>query len=274
MAYITADIRIPEIFGALTVHLYFPTDLPEEVGNKVKGVVTLLHGMGNSGADWMQYSAAPRYAADNGYILVAPDCGNSFFVDMAGGPPWYTILTQLLPPQLERIFRIPAERETNYIAGLSMGGYGAMLLGLSQPQRYAAVGSFSGALDMAGMLEGVKANRHWLPLFAPLFGPELDMPEACDLMALARKAAALPQAERPRIYCTCGAQDADEKQILTQNHRFARLVESLPLDFCYEEWDGIHEWNFWDRSLAQFIGFIQNSAYGEAKRGDWAAPVQ
>ena len=79
MAYIECKLKSQRLLTTVGVKIYLPCDLPVEVGNKVKGVFTLLHGFTNSGDDWMQMTAAPRYAADNGLALVAPDCGNSFY---------------------------------------------------------------------------------------------------------------------------------------------------------------------------------------------------
>ncbi len=271
MAYITAEINLPEVGVSLPVQLYFPTDLPATVGCEVRGVITLLHGMGGSAADWMHFSAACRYAADNGYILVAPNATNSFYTDMAFGPPWYTIITELLPAQLQRIFKIPTRRAINYIAGLSMGGYGALRIGLSHPGRYAAVASFSGAVDMATLLANLDEAPQHKPIFAPLFGPDYILPDEANVFKLAEKVAALPEEQRPRVWCSCGRADTMHR-ILEQNQNLARHMKGLPLDYTLEVWDGVHEWNFWDRSLAEFIGFVQNSDYGARKRGDWAAP--
>jgi S-formylglutathione hydrolase FrmB len=58
--------------------------------------------------------------------------------------------------------------------------------------------------------------------------------------------------------------------ILDQNRRFASYAASLPLDFRYREWDGTHEWYFWDRSLVEFIDFIEGDGYAAQKRADWA----
>lgn len=273
MAFIKANIKCPAFGRCISTNLYFPTDLPESVGNKVNGVITLLHGLTNTGDDWMMYSAAPRYAADNGYILVAPDADNSFYLDNRYGSPFYHLLTQELPLQLRSIFHIPDEREKNYIAGLSMGGYGALLLGLSQPDKYAAIGAFSGALDMAAIVNSAKQNPAFAPMLTPLFGDELAMPESADLMKLVQQAAALPKEQRPRIFQTCGLQDNDEMQILTQNQNFNKVAAALPLDYTFKTWNGVHEWNFWDRSLAEFIGFAQGSDYGARKRQDWGATV-
>lgn len=272
MATIQANIRCPSLGRTITTRLYFPTDLPSSVGNRVKGVITLLHGYTNTGADWMEYSAAIRYAADNGYILVAPNADNSFYLNQKYGTPFYTAITEELPAQLASIFRIPTERENNYIAGLSMGGYGAMLIGLSHPERYAAIGSFSGALDMGGMLQAARANPAFRPMFAPIFGDELELTENADLFALAKKVARLPKQQQPRLFITCGDEDDDDQLILTQNQNFYSAIQNLPLEYRYTTWPGVHEWNFWDRSLAEFIGFVQNSGYGKRKCADWAAP--
>lgn len=273
MAFITAEIKIFETASAITVRLYFPTDLPAIVGNDVKGVITLLHGFGNSSADWVHMSAACRYAADNGYILVMPDATNSFYSNMAFGAPWHTIIAELLPAQLQRIFKIPSNREINYIAGLSMGGYGAMRIGLSHPNRFAAVGSFSGTVDMLSLLNALQNMPDYKPMFAPIFGQELNLPDDANLFNLAKIVSTMPKNQQPRIFCTCGLQD-EEGKIYQQNQAFKALAKTLPLDYTYREWDGTHEWNFWDRSLAEFIGFIQNSGYGLRKQNDWACPTK
>lgn len=269
MSYIQAEIKIPQFFKNITVNLYFPTDLPDNVGNKVKGVITLLHGLGNTGKDWFMMIAAARYAADNGYIIVAPNADNSFYIDMRYGSPYYTILTELLPAQLQAIFNIPTEREKNFLAGLSMGGYGAMRIGLSQPHKYAAVGSFSGVVDVSLFKEFTQKVPEMKVFMEPVLGPDLTIPPELNLGVLAEQVSRLPKQEQPRLFCSCGLQDNDMVQILKQNRAFHKTAAGLGLDIAYKEWDGVHEWNFWDRSLAEFIGFIQNSDYAERKRNDW-----
>lgn len=275
MAYIKANIRSNAFSRSIVVDLYFPTDLPEQTGNKVNGVITLLHGLGNSGDDWMMFSSACRYAADNGYILVAPSIENSFYLDPQYGTPTYTLLTQELPKQLQAIFHIPTERSKNYVAGLSMGGYGALLLGLSNPECYSAIGSFSGAVDMGIMLEATKyafssGSAPFASIFTPLFGDDLNLTPQADLFALLQNVSTLTANAQPQILQTCGLQDNDDMQILTQNINFAQFAKTLPLaKYEYKTWNGLHEWNFWDRSLAEFIGFIQNSDYAQKKKQDW-----
>ena len=130
MAYIDCKLKSQILQTTVTVKLYFPTDLPAEVGNQIKGCLTLLHGFTNCSEDWFQMTSAARYAADNGLVLIVPDCGNSFYQNMMYGGAYRTFLVDEMPALLHNIFRfIPMQRDRNFIAGLSMGGYGALYLG-------------------------------------------------------------------------------------------------------------------------------------------------
>ena len=122
MAYIDCKLKSQILGTTVGVKLYFPTDLPADVGYTVKGVLTLLHGYTNCGEDWLQMTAAARYAADNGLVLIIPDCDNSFYQNMVYGGAYYSFMTEELPLLLRTIFRLSPPRSQNYIAGLSMGG--------------------------------------------------------------------------------------------------------------------------------------------------------
>ena len=193
MAYIDCKLKSQILGTTVGVKLYFPTDLPADVGYTVKGVLTLLHGYTNSGDDWMQMTAAPRYAADNGLVLVMPDCGNSFYQNMMHGGAYKTFVTEELPMLLGRMFKLPARREQNFIAGLSMGGYGALFLGLSRPDLYAGCASFSGAVDLSMMLADPAAPGV-REVFGPVFGGVASA--ASDLPGVRRWAAAAKK-QRP-----------------------------------------------------------------------------
>lgn len=101
------------------MRLFLPCDL--ENNPPIRGVITLLHGFTNDGDDWVNKSAALRYAGENSLALIIPDAANSFYNDMAAGPAYYTWLTEELPMLLRRMVNLPAEREKNAVCGLSMG---------------------------------------------------------------------------------------------------------------------------------------------------------
>ncbi|MDR0643227.1 MAG: hypothetical protein LBG07_12315 [Treponema sp.] len=275
MAFVNTAVFVPEADMNVNVTMVFPNDRRWNPGaGEIKGVITLLHGAYGCGEDWFRLTAAGRYAYDTGYLLVCPSTGNSFYHNMTYGPPWFDILTGHLPRELHKIFKIPADREVNHIAGLSMGGYGAMRIGLAFPDRYATIGAFSGPMDLAlaaAMSVNVPEGR---ALLAPVLGENLAVPGDADLLKAAVKGAERSRALGQRIFMTCGRQDDLSHRIHTQNRNFLEAVKNTPLDITYREWDGLHEWHVWDRSLAEYIGFIEKNDYGIQQRGNWRAEEQ
>ncbi len=269
MAFLDCKLQSQILQTTVGVKLYFPSDLPADVGFNIKGVLTLLHGLTNSGDSWVQMTAAPRYAADNGLVLVMPDCGNSFYQNMVYGGAYKTFITEELPMLLGRMFRLPTRRDQNFIAGLSMGGYGALYLGLSRPDLYAGCASFSGAVDLAMMLAqpdhpGVRE------VFAPIFGDSLALPPSSDLHTLVRAVAALPAAQQPKVLLTNGLQDIEPYYIAPQNDSLHRTAKAAGLaSYCRMQWNGVHEWNFWDRSLVYAIDYFLGNGYAAKKLDDW-----
>ena len=176
---------------------------------------------------------------------------------------------------LNKMFNLPAEREKNFICGLSMGGYGAMLLGLSQPEKYAGIGCFSGAVDPAMMINAMGGDSPAVRyIFEPVFGPELKVPENRCLYSLAEKVAALPAEQQPKILLAAGRQDEEIYGVQSQNKALRAHLEKLSLaDYRYMEWDGIHEWKFWDRCLVYAIDYFLGNGYAKSKLFDWRTPA-
>ena len=77
--------------------MYFPNDQPADEESRPRAVITLLHGYGGCGQDWFEQTSAARYAGDNGLVLIAPDCGNSFYHNMMYGGAYRTFLIEELP---------------------------------------------------------------------------------------------------------------------------------------------------------------------------------
>ena len=269
MAYITCRLKSQMLQTTVRVRMYFPNDLPAEQGNTPRAVITLLHGYTNCGDDWFEQTNAARYAADNGLVLIAPDCGNSFYHNMMYGGAYRTFLIEELPVLLKSMFRFPAKREQNFIAGFSMGGYGALYLGLSRPDVYGGCASFSGAVDLALMLR-YKDTPGVREVFAPILGDSLALPKTSDLHAIAKKMAAQPADKQPIILLTNGLQDHEPYQIVAQNDALHRTLHALhPAHYRRLQWNGGHDWAVWDRSLVYAIDYFLNNGYASKKLGDW-----
>ena len=212
----------------------------------------LLHGLSDDHTIWMRRTSIERYAAARGIAVVMPAAGRSFYQDMAGGPRYWTHLSEELPALCEQFFPLSPAREDRFAAGLSMGGYGALRLGLACPDRFAAVASLSGALDIARRLReaGRAGSRMSRAEWVGIFGPELECGRA-DLWQLASELAASPS-PRPACYLCCGTED----DLLGDSHAFREHLDRVQLAHTCEEGPGAHEWGYWDAQIRRVIEWL------------------
>ena len=153
----------PTLGMCVTLDVVLPVRKDHAPGHKLP-VLWLLHGAYGCHSDWLRLTSVIRYAAPYGLALVMPSAHNSGYTDMAHGQKFYTYISKELPETLPKMLNLSTRREDNFIAGLSMGGAGSMMIGLSHPERYAAIGCLSaGAVNAEG-------NLHNGPRFALTFG--------------------------------------------------------------------------------------------------------
>ncbi len=210
-------------------------------------VLWLLHGVHGNYESWLKSSNIARYAERFGLAVVMPSARNSFYTDMAYGGRYYTFITQELPKTLGTLFNLSSRREDNFIAGLSMGGAGSLMLGLSRPEQYAAIGCLSaGFLTVQDVGE---ENAHaWALAYgdAPVEGTYKD----CAANARHIVEDGLPL---PRIYHACGTEDF----LLPCARRTRDFFAGLPaFDYRYFEGPGAHNWDFWDVQIQRFLAFL------------------
>ncbi|MFD0818010.1 alpha/beta hydrolase, partial [Micromonospora zhanjiangensis] len=111
-------------------------------------VLYLLHGLSDDDTIWLRRTSIERYVAPLGLAVVMPQVARSFYTDEANGNRYWTFLSEELPELCRSFFRLSDRREDTFVAGLSMGGYGALRWALRAPHRFAAAASLSGALDL------------------------------------------------------------------------------------------------------------------------------
>ncbi len=266
MANIKMDMFSDNLLQTVSVDLYFPSDRQENKGSEPCAVVYLLHGMKGTSSSWFNLTAVQRYAQDNNIILICPQAHNSFYANNYFGEDYFTFITEELPTKLQSIYNIPKEREKTFIAGLSMGGYGAMLLGLSRPDLYAACATFSGAVGITQAEYINKDDPFAQRYLRPILGPDYELRQELDILYLAKKVSELPKEQQPRILCTCGTEDF----LYVPNTAFKNYIKTLPLSFTYMEWAGSHEWDFWDKSFVYAIDFFLNNGYAKKCHEQWA----
>lgn len=223
--------------------------LPQKPGTADPPVLYLLHGLGDDHTAWVRRTGIDRYANREGVAVVMPEVQRGFYTDMAYGPAYFTYITEELPRLCGSFFRITEDPARTYIAGLSMGGYGALKAALRCPERYAAAGCFSGAVDIRSRMKA-EDNPMTPGEVQAVSGGEL-APEDDILMLTARAVNA--GRKLPAFYITCGLSD----YLYEDNRRLRQQLDFLHIPYVYEEWAGAHEWDFWDRSVWQFLQFIR-----------------
>jgi S-formylglutathione hydrolase FrmB len=217
----------------------------------------LLHGISDNAAGWIRNSMAEFMANQYGIALVVPEVQRSFYQDMKYGLPYYSYITRELPRLVSELFHLSVKREDLMVAGLSMGGYGALKCAFGSPDVFSACGAFSSACDVRYIaanykeVEGTGEVGHRMEFeLAGQFGEDRNVPDDSDIYLLAEK---IPrEAIKPRLYMTCGTEDG----LLEMNHRLRNHIKSLSIDCAYEEWAGIHDWIFWNESLRRMLAYF------------------
>lgn len=271
MAFISTTIYSQALSQHMNVDLFLPNDRKTGQPRRARGIIYFLTGISSNEKQFQQYTAANRYALENHMAMVYPVAPYSFYSNMKYGLKYFTYLTEELPALLESMFGISYPREKTFIAGLSMGGYGALYLGLSRPDMFGAIGSFSGACDIAAMLDYTKETNDLesRDIFVPVYGEDLTLEKEQNLFYLVKKVSELAFDEQPRIYMACGKQD-DSYMIYQQNQSFKNYAQQLPLaQFKYSEWDGKHDYKFWDRAMLHAMAFFMKSRYDEKEIEHW-----
>lgn len=218
-----------------------------DVKNPVK-VLYLLHGLKGNADSWNNNTSIERYARLHGVAVVMPEVQNSFYMNMAMGPDYFTYITQELPEICSQMFSFSKERQYNYIAGLSMGGYGALKAAFTYPERYSGCASFSGSLNIEEIVKIAK-KENAINAIRVLLGDDMKLKDKDKLDYLVQGIKASRPQLMPNIYITCGKQD----YLFSSSNDFIGFLDKEEIPFAHEFWDGTHEWDFWDKSIEKYL---------------------
>lgn len=210
----------------------------------------LLHGYLGDNTNWLRYTSVERYANEKKLAVVMPSGYNSFYTDIPYGFRCWSYLSEELPLAMRSIFPLSEKREETFVAGLSMGGYGAMKWILSRPEFFGAGASLSGALDIVEIVESAEPDRK--PFFEKVFGDLSKLKGGeNDLFYLAENLIK-ENKPLPRLYIACGTEDF----LYPANVRFKEHLFKLGYDLTYEEGRGVHDWYFWDKYIKRVIEWL------------------
>jgi S-formylglutathione hydrolase FrmB len=177
-----------------------------------------------------------------------PQVHRSFYTDEAYGSRFWTFLSEELPRTVDSFFRLSTRREDTFVAGLSMGGYGALKWALRAPHRFAAAASLSGALDMAGRQR--HSDRPQDPaIFERVYGNRPLAGSDDDVFALLGRA---DGPTLPRLYVCAGAQDA----LYGESVAFVERCRRAGIDVTSDLGDGEHVWSYWDEKIQDVLAWL------------------
>jgi len=207
-------------------------------------VVYLLHGLSDNHTCWMSNTQLTLMAEEYNVVFICPEVQRSYYADMVYGLPYFTYIAEELPKICQKLFQISSKREDTYVMGLSMGGYGALKCGLTKPEQYIGCGAFSSAcipelLIGGGSLSAEESHG--------ICGDELLVSPESNLFRLAENCQSNPM--KPHIYMSCGTED----WLLEGNRQFREHIDALGYDLTYQEWEGNHNWYFWNESLRRAL---------------------
>ncbi|HEX5203886.1 alpha/beta hydrolase [Paractinoplanes rhizophilus] len=243
MALIRVDFAAEtlELDTAMTVVLPQQADEPPPL-------LYLLHGLTDDDTAWTRFTSIERYADARGLAVVMPQVHRSFYANEAYGMRFWDFLTAELPQTVERFFRVSTRREDTFVAGLSMGGYGAFKWALREPGRFAAAASLSGALDLAYIQE-FDLRPHMRTLVSRVFPDRTVAGGDEDLFHLVKTA---DKAGLPRLMLRCGTED----HLLKQNERFVSACDTAGVELDAAFGPGAHEWGYWDSQIQVALDFM------------------
>jgi S-formylglutathione hydrolase FrmB len=210
----------------------------------------LLHGLGDNSAAWTRQTSLERYVWKKNLAVVMPEVHRSFYADMVRGNRYWTFVSEELPRVCRRFFPLSDRREDNFVAGLSMGGYGAFKLALTHPDRFCAAASLSGALDRTRRMD---VSDKMTEEFRNVFGDLSAYPgSGNDLLYLASELA-ISRKPRPALFQCCGTADF----VYPENVAYKDHLNALNIDLTYREHPGReHDWGYWDQTIQDVLEWL------------------
>jgi putative tributyrin esterase len=216
-------------------------------------VLYLLHGLTGDYMDWSTRTDLAAIARGVPLVIVMPDGENAWYTNAADkGPRFEDYIADDLVKDVESKYRVIRSRYGRAIAGLSMGGYGALKIGLKRPGTFAAAGGFSSALGVTDPKfdDGLTAYKEQL---YKIYGPAgSETRTANDILLIAEKAV---PARAPALYLDCGTEDG----LLDSNRELVAALKKRGVAYEYHEVPGAHTWQYWNRRVEVFLPWLMRA---------------
>ena len=244
MAYLKMNFVSACLSRSVSVSLLLPSGKVEELSTIAnegykKGapmkVIYLLGGVMEDESGWCINSRLPSYAEEHDYLIVMPNGEGKGYINQ-GKDRFYDFISKELPSFIESRFYVGSKKEDRIIAGLSMGGFGALVHAFSKPDFWGYAGAFSPLL-----CDSVWGDKKTHPLSLAIKAEKERMP-------------------LPKVFHAIGEDDFFHED----NLRFLNKTKGFKmLDINSQIIPGFgHEWAFWDREIKEFLDWLDEERNG------------
>jgi S-formylglutathione hydrolase FrmB len=222
---------------ALGRHITYTVLLPDgkDVGPGPYPVLYQLHGASDDHSAWLNLSNLVRHVRDMPLIVVLPDGALSWWSNLNRRTRYEDFVMEDLANHVQQTFHVREGKAA--IGGLSMGGFGAIRLGLKYPDRFCSIWAHSSAIRTAEDLQ------QWID--QGYFPPDTDVHDL-DCYALVKK---LDRLTMPRLSFDCGTEDF----LIEHNRHFHAFLEEHKVPHTYNEHPGAHTWDYWDTHVQEAL---------------------
>lgn len=261
MAQVQVNFISKSLMRTVTFNAIVPVDKVsfdenKKIEQKPLKSLYLLHGGFGNHTDYISGTRIQRWAEENNLAVFMPDGENQFYNDKPErGENYGAYVAQELVDFTRKMFPLSDKREDTFIAGLSMGGYGALINGLKYHDTFGYIGAFSPALMNEDIIVGDPSTQiaGFTPEFYTNVFGNLSQIKGSDkdYYYLIEKLQA-EGIELPQIYLPIGFDDF----LLESVQKYKKFLDEKGIEITYIEAEGAHEWDFWDKYLKAFLDWL------------------
>ena len=208
--------------------------MPDVINENTK-VLLLLHGYCGDHNDWSNLGGAIKLAEEYQMVFVMPSAENSYYLNIPNGDRFFDYISKEVVELTTRTFNLP---DNWYIAGLSMGGYGALTIGLKS-DRFKHIGAFSAPIDMKKWIK-ISTHENFPVVFRNGITDDINLHKIIDNYEL-----------KP-MYLNCGKAD----QFYDMHVSFIKKLKKKNANFVFESDDRGHVWSLWADALVSYLKLI------------------
>ena len=247
---------------AVNYSVYLPPDY--EMSQRSYPVVYLLHGYSDNETAWVQFgevnASADRAIANRDIppmIIVMPDAGVSWYINsFDGSNPFEDILIQEFIPYIDKTWSTRKTREFRAVAGLSMGGYGALILSIKNPDVFSSCAAFSAAVFTDNEVKEMSEDRYER-FFKNIYGPETNsnrLTQHWHEHSVIHLINTLPEDQLKRV--SFYIDNGDDDFLFEGNAMLHIAMRKRGVPHQFRVRDGAHNWTYWRTHITQGLKFI------------------